>query len=293
VAGLALVAGAAFAEEATGFLQKRQEPPDIAAERFQGEFYAYEPIYALVGGGDDYDIKFQFSFKLRIANPIYFGFTQTSVWDLSESSAPFHDSSYRPSVFYYDPYRIYRNAGGSLGLMAGVEHESNGKSGPDSRSINILFARPLWLIGDEREYHWRISPRLYAYLEKEDNDDIQDYRGYGDFHVAYRHPKKAEVAVTARKGSGDHYSLLAEYSLPFSEMGGVPLVGRWLKLFPAMFYAQLYNGWGETMLDYYRKEDTQFRIGISATRDSWAEPVFCPSTQDQERWERAMKECRP
>ena len=28
-------------------------------------------------------------------------------------------------------------------------------------------------------------PKLYAYLEKEDNSDIDDYRGYADWQVRY------------------------------------------------------------------------------------------------------------
>jgi outer membrane phospholipase A len=272
----AFMAGAsapAMAEDALLKPKARVEPGEIAGERFQGAFYAHEPIYGVLGGGDEFDAKFQFSFKLRIWDHTFFGYTQTSVWDLYEESSPFRDSSYRPSLFYYNPYQFYESrTTGSLGFSAGLEHESNGKAEADSRSINTAFVRPLWLIGDREDYHWRIAPKLYAYLEKSDNNDIQKYRGYGDFYFALRHPDKIEVALTARQGTtSDHRSLLAEFSVPFSAWANIPVL-KWFENLPGLFYVQAFKGYGETLIDYNIKGDTQFRVGISATRDNWAEP---------------------
>lgn len=266
-----LMAGAVMpviAEDA--LIKPRVEPDDIAGERFQGAFYAHEPIYGVLGGGDQFDAKFQVSFKLRIWDHTFFGYTQTSVWDLYDESSPFRDSSYRPSVFYYRP-DIWGTETNSLGVATGLEHESNGKADTFSRSINTVFVRPLWLIGDRNDYHWRIAPKLYAYLEKSDNDDIQEYRGYGDFYFALRHPEKIEVALTARQGTtSDHRSLLAEFSVPFHAWDGIPVL-EWFKNLPGLFYVQAFTGYGETLLEYNIKGDTHFRIGFAATRDNWAE----------------------
>ena len=73
----------------------------------------HEPMYFLVGGEDPVSARFQFSFRYRlfddhgvvgehfpVARGLYFGFTQTSLWDLQSDSKPFRDSSFRPSLFY-------------------------------------------------------------------------------------------------------------------------------------------------------------------------------------------------
>jgi outer membrane phospholipase A len=255
----------------SAWITPRVEPPDLKDERFEGAFYAHEPTYATLGGGEGLDAKFQISFKLRIWDHIFFGYTQSSVWDLYKESSPFRDTSYRPSFFYYKP-EIWGPENNSVGLAVGAEHESNGKAGAESRSINIAFIRPLWSLGDRDAYHWRIAPKLYAYIDKDStNGDIQKYRGYGDFYLALRHPEQFEIALTARQGTtSDHRSVLAELSAPFKVFDGWPIFGL-LKNLPGYFYVQSFWGWGETLLEYNIKGDAQLRVGIAAVRDTWAE----------------------
>lgn len=61
---------------------------------------------------------------------LYFGYTQTALWDLESDSAPFRDSSYRPSLFYRND-QIWTSPGRDVrfGLAGGLEHESNGRDG--------------------------------------------------------------------------------------------------------------------------------------------------------------------
>ena len=122
-----LIAGMVAPAKAEGTLIKpRVEQNDIANERFGDAFYAHEPMYAALGGGEDFDAKLQISFKLRIWDHVFFGYTQTSIWDIYKESSPFRDTSYRPSLFYYKP-DIWGQETNSLGLAVGAEHESNGK----------------------------------------------------------------------------------------------------------------------------------------------------------------------
>ncbi|MFX7858123.1 phospholipase A, partial [Acinetobacter baumannii] len=84
-------------------------------------------------------MKFQLSFKFRIFQPenpastalldnLYFGYTQFSLWDLGKESAPFRDTNYRPSLFYYRPDTgIQGGALSRLSFAGGIEHESNGR----------------------------------------------------------------------------------------------------------------------------------------------------------------------
>ncbi len=157
---------------------------------------ANEPIYIVMGSGGT--ARFQLSFKYRMFDPgslpvawfpplagLYFGYTQTSIWDVSATSAPFRDTSYRPSFFWQGTTR-------GKGLMpdlwrAGFEHESNGKDGVNSRSINTFFAQPVWRTGFSDGRSLIFAPKLYGYSEKANNPDIQRYRGYVDWNFRYGH----------------------------------------------------------------------------------------------------------
>lgn len=81
-----------------------------------GRLSPYEPIYFADGVGSHGDnlAKFQVSFKFHFVLPddprsrgfldnLYFAYTQTSLWDIREYSAPFRDTSFKPALFYYLP----------------------------------------------------------------------------------------------------------------------------------------------------------------------------------------------
>jgi outer membrane phospholipase A len=236
----------------------------------------HEPVYFIVGGGgDDVTAKFQLSAQYQIfrAMPgdrdrpgllghvarfldgIHASYTQTSVWDLSSPSAPFLDTSFRPSLYYFnddliEPISIL----GQLGLQVGLEHESNGKSGADSRSINIFFARPIFTFGDVNEYHWTVAPKLYAYLEKSDNQDIDHYRGYLDLLIKFGKTDGLELAATLRKGTRSSFgSAQVDATYPIARL--LPHLGAFLHL-------QYFYGYGETLLDYNRNAGSQIRAGL-------------------------------
>jgi len=150
----------------------------------------YEPMYFAVGHNGDTNARLQLSFKYRLRIPddlrskafidnLYFAYTQTSIWDLSAESRPFRDTTYSPQLFYYVPDTGWRSPLFTrMGFAAGVAHESNGKGGADSRSINMPFIRPTWEFGDLTANHLTVSPKIYYYFGKESNPDIADYRGY-------------------------------------------------------------------------------------------------------------------
>ncbi|MGR9578090.1 phospholipase A [Pandoraea sputorum] len=229
-----------------------------------------EPMYIGFGKNGDANARFQLSFKFHILKPdnpssksfldnLYFGYTQLSIWDLEAESAPFRDSNYRPSFFYYVPDTGVR-AGwfSSLGVAAGIEHESNGKAGDDSRSINTVFVKPILTFGNPSEYHWTIAPKLYAYLEKKDNPDIQNYRGYMDLLVLWGKPNGWQIGATLRKGMKRNYgSVDVQVTYPLGKL--IPGTGGYIWL-------GYFTGYGEDMLDYNRHSPSQVRIGYSVFR---------------------------
>jgi outer membrane phospholipase A len=262
---------------------------------FAKELEAYEPIYFVVGNDDDvgYNAKFQISvdFKFFCASgdtdegvvegtersllhrlsEVHLGFSQTSIWDLSELSAPFRDSSYRPRLFY----RLITEKPDSdrwlAELDAGFAHESNGKAGLSSRSLNLLFVRPKWSFGlgsgGTRELN--LQPMVYTYASVSGNNkDIADYRGYADLHVEYlwgpvekpsgvRKEDPWMVWTDLRKGNRSSAgSVEVSLAVPYRV---VPL----LENFRGWLMLQYFNGYGENLLQYNVKDDAQYRIGFA------------------------------
>lgn len=264
--GRAIAAAAPAEAEGSG-------PTDARTVAAAGALSVHEPMYFIAGSRGESNAKFQLSFKYRFINPDgpigqrypgaanwYFGYTQTSLWDLDSASKPFRDTSYRPSLFYFNDNITGHPLGPSrLGLQAGLEHESNGKDGPDSRSINIAFVRPTLSFGDPGDYHLSISPKLWVYLDRDDNRDIDDYRGYFDLQLKYGKPEGWQLSTNLRKGEkSDYGSVQVDLSYPLTRF-----------LFRNMdgyFLVQYFNGYGESLLDYNQKLRSQFRVGFAVVR---------------------------
>ena len=251
------------ADEAVG-------PSDRDAARFASAFSPNEPNYFSAGSSGETNAKFQVSLKFRLFNPdtrtpflekLYLAYSQTSIWALGTTSKPFYDSSYRPGAFFLDedigqwPFRNWSR----LGFQAGAEHESNGRDGADSRSMNTIFVRPTFTLPFWKDYFVSFAPKLYDYIEKDDNPDIAEYRGYGDYLIRVGKVDGLQLATTLRKGtSKEPYSALFDLSYPlktatFGNLGGY-------------LHLQFFEGYGESLLDYNRHVRPQFRIGLMITR---------------------------
>jgi len=224
-----------------------------------------DPIYFIVGTRGGASARFQLSFKYRLFDRslgwgreqpwlagFYLGYTQNSIWNLSEKSKPFRDTSYRPSLFW-----LWQRTDDKTwidALRTGYEHESNGKDGAGSRSIDTLFLRPEW--------HWtpadgkrvEFTPKIYGYLDKEGNPDIQRYRGYVDWRLRYGDRERVWTAM-ARLGTAGKGSLTLDYSRRTRVLGFGPLSGY--------FHAQLFAGYGEDILDYNHRRKSQLRVGFA------------------------------
>ncbi len=235
---------------------------------------ANEPVYFSLGFNDTLNARFQISLKFRPFGPtndsiggkypwndLYLAYTQTSVWDLESESKPFYDTSYRPGVFWQrrDLGVVF---GGRTSLRGGVEHESNGKAGGESRSINVLFVRPSWwwTLGDR----WSVafSPKAYTYIEKSENTDIAEFRGYVDWQFAVEHERGLRLATTVRVGTSRHSSVLVDASYPFADIPPLRAIG----LQHGYLHLQYFEGYGETILSYNDRMPWQVRVGLMLVR---------------------------
>ena len=245
-------------------------PADAAPVEPSG-FGFHEPMYFLIGGRDPVSARFQFSFRYRIfdeqgvvaetipvASGLYFGFTQTSLWDLQSESKPFRDSSFRPSLFYRfaldDPDKR-----GALALSGGYEHESNGKEDMPSRSIDTLFVRAdARLRLSESGTYLGVVPKAWTYLDREDNPDIARYRGHTELGLRLGRDDGWLLSTLIRRGTegkmGTQYDL--SYPIRRSVFSGVG----------AFVHLQAFKGYGETLLEYDENKEAQYRIGVSLVR---------------------------
>lgn len=234
-------------------------------------FSTFEPMYFADGGGTEQLAKFQLSFKFRLVVPddprsrglvdnLYFGYTQTSLWDITKYSAPFRDTSYMPQMFYSLDDTGWKSSWFSkMGLMAGYGHESNGQDGPESRGIDILFVRPTWEFGDLNANHLTVSPKIYYYAHiAGENSDIANYRGYVDLLIKYGSTDGWQLATTLRKGTKSYYgSIDAQFTYPLAKL----INSSW----GGFLWVGYFTGYGEDILDYNQHRWIA-RIGYSIAR---------------------------
>ncbi len=262
---------AALTQQIEGVLPQSSDALTTTGRGWLSRLSYYEPMYLGIGKNGDASARFQFSFKYRLHTPadpasknwldnLYFSYTQTSIWDLSAESKPFRDTSYQPRLFYYLADTGWRTPWFTrMGIAAGVGHESNGKSGTDSRSLNTAFIQPTWEFGPLDTNHLQISPKVYYYLQKSENSDIADYRGYVDLLVKYGSPNGWQLATTLRKGKRHWYgSMDTQLTYPLSRL----LSNGW----GGYLWIGYFNGYGEDLLDYNQRQHWIARVGVSIAR---------------------------
>jgi outer membrane phospholipase A len=247
---------------------KGSEPGNFFKEHISG----YEPMY-FIAGTKSPNAKFQISFAYQLLNNdgplaekvpalkgLHIAYTQTSLWDWNAASAPFYDTSYKPELFY-----SWQNVTGAqptnwmqLDLQGGLKHESNGKDGAASRSLNIAYFRPTLTIGRDAGLQLTLQPRVWAYLgDLSDNPDIADYRGYADLRAIVGWKRGLELSALGRMGQdGNHESVQLDLTYPTM---------RFFGSFSLYLDVQYFTGYGESLLGYNQKSD-ELRVGFALFR---------------------------
>ncbi|MDN6297198.1 MAG: phospholipase A [Halomonas sp.] len=217
------------------------------------------------GRADNTEVKFQFSAKFSLAEglfgdrgDLYFGYTQRSWWQAynTDSSSPFRETNYEPEIFI-----DFANDWNLLGWIntrnrVSLNHQSNGRSAPLSRSWNRVYLESTLQRGDwalSLAPHWRIPESD----SEDDNPDIERYMGYGDIRLAKRFSHDQEISGLLRGNpSAGNYGTRLDYSWPaFNGVRG---------------HVQYYYGYGESLIDYDHRVH-RLSIGFSLN------PLFTPS----------------
>jgi len=238
----------------------------VAPEEREPPLSENDPMYFVVGTRGGTTARFQLSFKYRLfdvsaglgqdqpwLSAFYFGYTQNSLWDLSTESKAFRDTSYRPSLFWKWEHADQRAL--FDGARLGLEHESNGGEGPRSRSINIVFVRPEWKWRLAEGESFEFTPKLYSYLDKEDNTDIGQYRGYIDWRARFDSGVNWIATTVVRRGTTGKGSFLLDLSRRTRDVKFGPVSGY--------LHVQFFSGYGEDILDYNVRRKSQLRFGFA------------------------------
>lgn len=209
---------------------------------------------------DNHEIKFQFSIKFPITEGLFaensslqFGYTNLSFWQAynDRSSSPFRETVHEPELFL-----ILQNDWEFLGfknrlIQLGMVHQSNGRSGSESRSWNRLY---IDLIFQKDNYYLSFKPwyRL-SDVGNDDNPDIEKYLGHGEFRAAYA-GNNHTVSLMLRNNfqNPNRGALEVNWSFPMSRR--------------AKWFLQYFNGYGESLIDYNARSH---RIGVGIALTDW------------------------
>ncbi len=205
------------------------------------------------------EAKFQLSLKTKAWENIFgnngdlwLGYTQSSRWQVynSEESRPFRETNYEPeaSLMFRTNYEILGLNARLLGVT--LNHQSNGRSDPLSRSWN----RVIFNLGFEKDnFALMLRPwyRVEEDAKDDNNPDIKDYIGRGDLTAFYR------------KGDNE-FSLMLRHSLKGGDRSNGAVQFDWA--FPITGklrgHFQLFDGYGESLIDYNHKA-TYVGLGVS------------------------------
>lgn len=203
--------------------------------------------------------KFQLSLKTKAWENIFgnngdlwLGYTQSSRWQVynADESRPFRETNYEPeaSLIFRTNYEFLGLNGRLLGVT--LNHQSNGRSDPLSRSWN----RVIFNVGLERDnFALVLRPwiRIQEEAKNDNNPDIEDYVGRGDLTAFYRW-KDNDFSLMLRHslkdGDKSHGAVQFDWAFPISGK----LRGNF----------QLFNGYGESLIDYNHRA-TYVGLGVS------------------------------
>lgn len=212
----------------------------------------------------DVEGQFQISLKVPLALDlfgdrvdIYGAYTNRSFWQMynRSNSEPFRETNHEPEVWLQ-----FENDWQVLGLTnvvntAGFVHQSNGRSGNQSRSWNRLYAN---FIFEKDNFVLSFKPWVWITKDKttSDNPDITDYLGHGEIRAAWQH-------------KGHVVSFMSRNNLESGFDRGAVELGWSFPVFDYPYlkgYMQYFYGYGESLIDYDNRVN---RIGIGISVTDW------------------------
>lgn len=226
---------------------------DWVSEEALSPVEMYKNNYILFGDKGD-QVKaytsFKYSLLKRYKSGLFLGYSQKLMWSLYERSSPFWDINYSPEVFIKSKY-IFSDYVDFIkfGLY---EHNSNGRDGPESRSIDRGYVQSQWSMGNKVNFGVNLKGFYYYSMENKNSD----YNRYSNYY---------EAKVFLSLGETDDEDSKDEIYVKFGGLdkgfveGG--FISRKIWVMNPRLYVQAYHGYVESLLRYDERE-TRIRLGI-------------------------------
>jgi len=233
--------------------------PDTRQNTF---FQPYKRNYITFGsmenadGGEPFsgqalDIKFELGMKftlfpqieeLRWLTPLKFGYSQRSWWDIAESSAPFTEHNYNPEIFWDFTESLARPANRPrlhIVDVVGLEHQSNGLDGMDSRGWDRIYVQREFRLSEA----WSWTFKYWHVVNLGDfNKDLEDFAGKGEIttHFDINNWMRIDLKTTqGRETSKINYQI--DLIIPMTQ---------WIN---SSFMLSYFNGFNEALISHDTK----------------------------------------
>lgn len=205
------------------------------------------------------EVKFQFSIKSEIVgwdsnvmglfdrSRLWFAYTQQSTWQAFNfsKSSPFRENNYEPELIAsFKPIGAESPDARLKVVNIGFNHQSNGRSQPDSRSWWRVYAQSGWEVPAGKHslsLLGRVWGRLPEKPATDDNPDIKHFIG------------RADLVATLDDDRDSTWTLLIRNNLNVGRNRGFVQVdwrGGNLAGGSVRPYVQVTNGYGESLIDY-------------------------------------------
>lgn len=255
-------------QDDTGKTASEEHMAEAAADSAPPRFFTpYKDNYLIAGqmrmddgslpfSGEELDIKFELGMTFSLfansqafefLDPLRFGYSQRSWWNIAADSAPFTEHNYNPEVFWrFDQPERPMLGNPPFVDVIGLEHQSNGLSGAESRSWDRVYVQKSVQLLPRLS----VNVKLWSILNTEStNEDIRDYLGSGMLDINFHPNDRTVLRVRAIRGSN---------SSKISYQADVRYHRPWLN---SAFFISYYDGYGEALVNYNKKSQS-LRAGL-------------------------------
>lgn len=221
---------------------------------YKDNYFVFGPPIGQSISKNNTNVKFQISIAQRLTKStlpfgtyLYLFYSQKCFWNVLEESLPMTDLNFNPGIGLAKPLFVKDRFIGKVMML--LEHESNGKSGIDSRSWNKFSVSANVMVDPNFIIHGKVWIPI---IDGENNKDILDYCGIYQMGMSFMTSDRrfgASVLLVKRRGWELNYNTTLEFSYQLTKDSN------------QYIFLQYYNGYGEGLLEYNRFH-SQLRVGI-------------------------------
>jgi len=227
-----------------------------------------EPFVGTNNKVEEPETQFQISLKIPLMVEmfnapvdLYLAYTNTSWWQVfnTAESRPFRETNHEPELFLDWKTGWHFMGVDTTTIRFGVNHQSNGRDLPFSRSWNRIFAQfilstdkilfsfqPWWRVPEED----KTSP---TDTTGDENPNIEQFAGQAEFLLGYQwHENNFVIRHRSNLRADYRGGLELNWSFPLNKR--------------VRGYLRYYDGYGESLIDY--NAYTQ-RIGLGFMLTDW------------------------